>query len=191
MKEKFIKLLSPITLAVVFIFDIAVIGFGVFAVKKLIDVFTFVVMSSKMSVFFFAAIEVFAIILAVIVTKEVLTQGVRFYDDEFEFTALDDDNIFAYSDIIKVETQKDSAPSFTKNFIDRHSRIILTLKDDKVVTIDIGLTTKNALKEVADEIIRRLGNNDSLPDDEKKIEEAVESGNQNGENDGAEQEEKE
>lgn len=168
MKDRFIRLLSPITLAVVFIFDIAVAGFAVFAVKKLIDVFTYVVMASKMSVFFFAAIEVFAIVLAIIVTKEVLTQGVKFYDDELEFTAVDEDNVFAYADIVKFETQKDDKPSFTKNFIDRHAKIIFTLKEDKVITVDIGLVTKGTLKKISDEIERRMKDTVSEKDEEKE-----------------------
>lgn len=158
MKDKFIRVLSPITLAVVAIFDIATAFYGVFAVKRVVEVFKYVIIASKTSAFFFAAIEVFAIILAVLVTKEILSHGVQFYDDELEFTALDSDNIFAYDDIVRVETQKDDKVSLVKNFIDRQSKVILTLKDERVVTIYIGLTTKGTLKKVADEIILRTDN---------------------------------
>lgn len=150
MKDKFIRTLSPITVAVVGILDIAVICYGVFAVKKIIQI-------QRMSVIFFAAIEVLAIIVAILVTKEIFSNGVKFHDDELEFTGLDANNIFDYNDIVKVETQKDDKASFVKNFVDRQSKIIFTLKDEKVVTIDIGLTTKNTLKNIESEINRRIG----------------------------------
>ena len=149
--KKFIRILSPIQLIVVGILDIAVIGYAVFAIKKLIQ-------NQRSTTIFFAACVVAALIVAVLVTKEVVSHGVIFHDDEMEFTGLDTDNIFSYDDIVKVETQKDEKPSFVKNFMDRQSRIILTLKNDKVITIDIGLTTKGTLKNISDEICARTGN---------------------------------
>lgn len=85
-----------------------------------------------------------------------LSNGVKFYGDEMEFTGLDNDSIFAYADIEKVETEKDTKPSFVKNFIDRQSKVILTLKDERVVTIDVGLTTKNGLAAIENEINERI-----------------------------------
>lgn len=38
MKDKFLRILSPITLAVVAILDAAVIGYGIYAIKRLIAV---------------------------------------------------------------------------------------------------------------------------------------------------------
>ncbi len=148
--KKFMRILSPIQLIVVGILDIAVIGYAVFAIKKLIQ-------NQRSTTIFFAACVVAALIIAVLVTKEVVSHGVIFHDDEMEFTGLDTDNIFSYEDIVNVETQKDDKPSFVKNFVDRQSRIILTLKDERVVTIDIGLTTKGTLKNVSDEICNRTG----------------------------------
>lgn len=148
--KKFMRILSPIQLIVVGILDIAVIGYAVFAIKKLIQ-------NQRSITIFFAACVVAALIVAVLVTKEVVSHGVIFHDDEMEFTGLDTDNIFPYEEIVKVETRKDDKPSFVKNFIDRQSRIILTLKDDRVATIDIGLTTKGTLKKVSDEICTRTG----------------------------------
>lgn len=145
MKEKFIRILSPVSLAVIAILDIAVIGYGIFAVIKVADA------ASTKTIFFLAA-EIFAMVIAALVTKEELTHGVKFYDDELEFTAIDNDNVFSYADIVSVETQKDTKASFVKNFIDRSSRIILTLKDERVVTIDIGITTKNCVEKLAAEI---------------------------------------
>lgn len=149
MKDKFIKIISPIQLAVVGILDAAVVAYLIFAIVKLIH-------NPKASVIFFAAGVAVALVVAFLVTKEILTNGVIFHDDELEFTGFDSDNIFDYNDIVKVETQKDDKPSLVKNFVDRQSRIILTLKDEKVVTIDIGITTKATLERVSDEIKSRI-----------------------------------
>ena len=149
MKDKFIRILSPIQIFVVGLLDIAVIGYAIFAVKTLAK-------RQATSVIFFAACVVLAFIVAVLVTKEIVSHGVKFHDDELEFTGIDNDNIFAYEDIVKVETDKDEKASLVKNFVDRQSKIIFTLKDERVVTVYIGITTKSTLKKVSDEIISRL-----------------------------------
>lgn len=145
MKEKYIRILSPVSLATVAVLDIAVICYGIFAIVKVADA------ASTKAIFFLAA-EILAIVIAALVTKEELSHGVKFYDDEFEFTAIDNDNVFSYADIASVETEKDTKASFVKNFLDRSSKIILTLKDESVVTIDIGITTKNCVEAIAEEI---------------------------------------
>ncbi|MGN0522412.1 MAG: hypothetical protein ACI4IQ_07230 [Eubacterium sp.] len=149
MKEKFIRVLSPITCAVVAVLDIAVIGYGIFAVEKVIE-------QRSMRAIFFAAVEVLAIIVAILVTKEILSNGVVFREDEMEFTGIDENNLFDYSEIVSVETEKDEKASLVKNFTDRQSKVILTLKDEKVVTIDIGLTSKKALDDIEKEIKARI-----------------------------------
>ncbi|MGN1329306.1 MAG: hypothetical protein ACI4V4_06380, partial [Eubacterium sp.] len=63
---------------------------------------------------------------------------------------------FSYDEILSVETQKDKTASLVKNFRDRQSKIIFNLTDDRVVTVDIGITSDKTLKEAADEIISRL-----------------------------------
>ena len=63
MKDKFIRILSPMTLAVVILLDLAVIGYGVFAVYRLTQVLT------GMTVIF-AFFEIAAIVFAVLTTKE-------------------------------------------------------------------------------------------------------------------------
>ena len=65
-----------------------------------------------------------------------------FYEDRLEFTGIDDKNVFLYSDIAGVETYRDTKASLKKNFIDRHSLIIITRNDETVTTVDIGLTSK-------------------------------------------------
>ena len=149
MKQKFIRILSPITLAVIAVLDLAVIGFGVFAVQKLFS-------TQSAAVIFFAVIEIFAIIVGVLVTREVLKNGVIFYDDEFEFTGLDDKNIFSYESISEIETYQDTAASLSKNFVDRHALIIITANDGTVATVDIGLTTKNTLKKIKKELEKHI-----------------------------------
>ena len=128
MKDKFIRILSPIQIFVVGLLDIAVVGYAIFAVKTLAK-------RQATSVIFFAACVVLAFIVAVLVTKEIVSHGVKFHDDELEFTGIDNDNIFAYEDIVKVETEKDEKASLVKNFVDRQSKIIFTLKDERVVTV--------------------------------------------------------
>ena len=53
MKEKFMRIFSPISLTVIAILDIAVLSYGIFAIKKLIQY-------PHPRVIFFAAAEVFA-----------------------------------------------------------------------------------------------------------------------------------
>lgn len=149
MKEKFIRAISPITLAVVSVLDVAVLFYGAYALKRIFY-------QPRASVIIFAAFDFIALIIAVLVTKETLSNGVKFYDDELEFTGLDDDNVFAYSDITGVEAVKDTKASLIKNFNDRKSKIILTLKDNKIVTIDLGLTSKAALDKITNEIEQRI-----------------------------------
>ena len=150
MKEKFIRILSPITFAVIFALDIAVVGFGIFAVEKIIA-------TQSAPVIIFALIEIFAIIIAVLVTKEILKNGVIFYEDEFEFTGIDDKNIFTYESISGIEIYHDTSASLTKNFVDRHALVIITANDDTVTTVDIGLTTKKTLKKIKKELERHIG----------------------------------
>lgn len=150
MKDKFIRVLSPITAAVILLLDVSVVAYGIFAVKKVIEL-------RSAAAIFFAAVEVAAIIIAVLVTRETLRNGVVFREDEFEFTGLDDNNIFDYNDIENVESYKDTTPSLVKNFIDRHSVLTFTLKEDKVVTIDIGLSRKYTLDLIHKEICQRCG----------------------------------
>lgn len=149
MEKKFIRILSPITIAVITALDLAVIGFAVFAVKKLIE------MPNAASIFF-AVVEIFAIITGFLVLKETLKNGVVFYKDKFEFTGLDDNNIFYYSDIAEIETYQDTKASLKKNFIDRHTLVIITLNNKKVITADIGLCTKKSLKKIKNELAKHI-----------------------------------
>lgn len=149
MKDKFIRIISPIALAVVIVLDIGVIAYGVFAVKNLMQRVT------TLSIIFALCI-ILAVVVAVLTTRETVRNGVIFRENEMEFTGLDSDNIFKYEDIKNIAYVKDEKPSFVKNFIDRQSRIVLTFQDDRVITVDIGITTKNKLKEIEKEITDRI-----------------------------------
>lgn len=156
MKKNFIRILSPITIAIVLILDIATIAYGIFAINKLI------LLRNTTSIIFFV-IEIFAIVIGALVTKEVFTNGVVFRDDELEFIGIDSDNVFKYDEIETVETYQDTTASLTKNFIDRHSLLIFTLNNDKVATIDIGLTTKGTLKKITNELANYIGSDKIIP----------------------------
>ena len=149
MKKKFIRVLSPITLAVITALDIAVFGFGIFALKKLFE-------ELSAAVIFFTAIEIFAIVIGILITKEVLKNGISFYEDVMEFTGIDENNLFSYEEIEEIETYHDTKASLTKNFVDRHALIIITKKDETVTTIDIGLTTKGTLKKIKKELSKHI-----------------------------------
>lgn len=147
--QKFIRILSPVTIGVVFLIDVFAIGYGVYSAMKVAE------NPSAMTICF-AVMMAIVIIISGFVTKEVFSNGVLFKENEIEFIGLDDDNIFAYSDIEKIEFHKDEKASFKKNFNDRHSVLVLHLKGDMVATIDIGLTTRKALNKIVDELNSRI-----------------------------------
>lgn len=145
MKEKFIRIISPIMCIAVLLLDCASVSFSVIAVSKTIQQFNGLHIA-------FDFIMMVVIISAVLVTKGIFTGGVKFFDDRLEFTEIDSDNVFSYSDIEKVEAKRDSKASLTKNFNDRHSYILLHLTENRIATIDIGLTTKRTLEKIEKEI---------------------------------------
>lgn len=147
--KKFIRVISPISLAVMLAFDIGIIFFANYAVQKImqgVDIWTIL----------FLIIILLSICLALAISKEILTNGVRFDEEKVEFTGLDENNVFQYRDIKNVEAQRDTKASLKKNFVDRYSHIILYLNDDSVVTIDLGLTTAKALNKIEVEIKNRI-----------------------------------
>lgn len=149
MKNNFLRILSPITIGVVLLLDAAVIGYTVFAIKKLGQE-----MSPK--VIFFAVCVFASIIVGILVTVEIFKNGIKFESEQMEFTCADDNNIVRYDEIDSIETQKDTAPSFTKNFFDRRAKVIINKKSGDVMTIDIGLVTKGTLAKIKKEIEKRI-----------------------------------
>lgn len=144
MKDKTIRIISPVVTAIIAILDAAVLGYGIFAVVKLIQQF------GTMSIIF-AVIEVFALVVAILVSKEVLSNGVIFRDDEAEFTGVDDNNVILYDGVKEIEAYKDTAASLTKNFDMRHALIMFTMKDKKVNTIDLGIVANSTINKILDE----------------------------------------
>ena len=149
MKNKLYRIISPVTLLVVLALDTATVAYAVFAVKKLIQ---------NVSVYsvLFAIIDIFAIVVAVFVSKYVVSQGMVFSDETFEFTALDENNVFNYDDVENIKIHKDTKASLKKNFNDRQSQVIITLKNGGVVTVDVGLTSMKKLKKIENEINSHL-----------------------------------
>ena len=152
MKNKFYRIISPVTFLVVLVLDISVIAYAVFAVKKLLE---------NLSVYsvIFAIIDLFAIVVGALVSKYVISQGIVFNETSFEFTALDENNIFNYDDIASIKINKDPKASLKKNFNDRQSQIIIEEKDGKVTTVDIGLTSMKKLKKIENEILSHINEN--------------------------------
>ena len=152
MKNKFYRIISPVAFLVVLVLDISVIAYAVFAVKKLLE---------NLSVYsvIFAIIDLFAIVVGALVSKYVISQGIVFNETSFEFTALDENNIFNYDDIASIKINKDSKARLKKNFNDRQSQIIIEEKDGKVTTVDIGLTSMKKLKKIENEILSHINEN--------------------------------
>lgn len=148
MKNKFIRILSPITIFIVLVLDAGIISFGIYAIKK-------IQASANTWTILFVIIEILAFILAIFINKEVLSNGVRFDESTIEFTGLDDNNVFEYREIKRIEVFKDTKASFKKNLVDRFSTITFYLKGEKTVTVNIGLTTKRKLNKIKAEIEKR------------------------------------
>ena len=148
MKNKFIRIISPITFCVVLLLDIGVVAFGITAVKKIIEVANFYTVS-------FVIIEIISLVICFFVSREVISNGVKFGENEFEFTAIDENGTFKYDEIKSVKGEKDNSVSFKKNFIDRFSHICIETTDGSTTTIDLGLTTTKKLNKVVNEIKAR------------------------------------
>lgn len=154
MEDKFIRIISPISLPVILLFDAAVGYYMYVATAK--------IMTDKgvfASLFF--ALQIVAVIVGVLATREVLRHGVRITDTYVEFTALDSDNKVRFDEIERIAVQKDTKASFTKNFVNRYSSLVFYLKDDEVLTVELGITTKRKLTQIENEINKRIENNET------------------------------
>lgn len=149
MKDRFVMCLSPITAAVTLAMAVAVAVNAYFCGEKVAEGFDW-----KVGVY--VLVEIVAAVIVVLMVKEVLKTGVRFTSDKVEFTGVDENNVFEYSHIVKVQTARDTKASLKKNFVDRYSHIIIFLDDDSVVTVELGLTTKHTLKAIDDEFKVRI-----------------------------------
>ena len=146
---KFVRCVSIFALAVAIILDTACAVFSVYSIISLRERADFWGIT-------FVVIMLFSDALGVLFTKETLSNGVKFFDDYVEFTGIDENNVYKYSDIERIEASRDTKASFRKNFVDRYSNVTLYLKDESVVCIQLGLTSGKTLKKITDELTSRL-----------------------------------
>jgi hypothetical protein len=149
MKDKFIRVLSPFAIPFMLILDCAVLYFAYFAVSKIIT-------QPGTYSYIFGGMELFAIAVAVLVSKEMLSQGVKFGETQLEVTSLDADNKITYSEVKAFETRRDTRPSLIKGFNDRESMLVFELSDGERKELSVGLTTKKKLEELETEIKSRI-----------------------------------
>ena len=149
MKNKFVRIISPISVVMALILDTAVCYFAYYAYNKLR-------LEVKLTNIIFAIIVVCSVALAIFYTREVLRHGIRFTENGLEISFLDENNYFKYSDIKGVQVFKDTKASFKKNFLDRYSRLTLEFKDGNRRAIELGLTTKRKLRKIENEINSRI-----------------------------------
>ena len=146
---KFVRCVSIFALAVAIILDTACAVFSVYSIISLRERADFWGIA-------FVVIMLFSDVLGVLFTKETLSNGVKFFDDYVEFTGIDENNVYKYSDIERIEASRDTKASFRKNFVDRYSNVTLYLKDESVVCIQLGLTSGKTLKKITDELTSHL-----------------------------------
>ncbi len=149
MKPKFIRIISPITLPVILLFDVSVGYYTYIAIRK-------IMVDQSEFAYIFLLLQIGAVILAVLTTREVLRHGVRVTEQYVEFTALDSDNKVRFDEIESIAVQRDTKPSFKKNFVNRYSSLIFYLNDDSVLTVELGITTKRKLQKIENEINSHL-----------------------------------
>lgn len=146
--KKFINTTSIITAFVVLLLDISIVAFLILCAQKMMA-------QVSSAGIIFAVMMVFAAIVAIRVTINQFKTGIEFKDDKCVFNALDSDNEFSYSDIEKIEIQKDDKISFKKNFIDRYGYIALTTANGRIHTITLGLVTRKKLIKIKQQIEMR------------------------------------
>lgn len=149
MEEKFIRVNSPLAFLVTVCFDVAALFFlsiSVYGIIKERNVFT------VLSLVICLTVQIIAIMVTVTQRKK----GVKFYKDKAEFTFLDENNIYEYKDVNKIETHKDTGASLKKNFVDRYSSVIIYLNDGTVATVELGITTKKTLLKIEKEFVIRI-----------------------------------
>lgn len=149
MEDKFIRVVSPFTLAVSLVLDFACVFLCYTAVISIGNRMDFWQIA-------FYIIDIISVILVVLYNKETFSNGVKFSEECIEFVGIDDDNVFEYSHIVKVETYKDTKASFKKSFTDRFSLLILTLDDGTQVTVSLGYTTKKTLDKILPQLNSRI-----------------------------------
>jgi len=149
MNDKFIRTVPPLSLGIIFAFDVISVAVTVAACVNLSRNIHFLSVA-------FLVIMAVDIIAAVGATRNLLQNGVLFGEEKMEFTNLDDNNEFFYADIEKAEVFRDSRASLKKTYTQRYSNVILHLKDGTVATVELGATTKKKIVEIEKEIRQRI-----------------------------------
>lgn len=153
MKKDFFRIISPFSVFIAAVLDIGSIWLSVFVIKDLTSG-----NADTMSIIF-AVMVVFAVILSILFTKEIFSNGIIFYDDRCEFNAIDNDNVIYYKDIKSIEDYKDTKASLRKGFNERNSLIIFNLNNNTMHTISIGFTTSRTLKKAIEKINEHIKKN--------------------------------
>ena len=148
MKNKFIRIIQPLSLLALFLLDMSALLLLYLIIKRIISGVDFYSVC-------LIIIDMTVLITGAVSTRQLLKSGVKISEDKIEFTALDKDNLYSFSNIKKAEYHRDSKASFRKSFTDRYSSIIFYLKDGSVATVELGFTTKRTLNKIADEINKR------------------------------------
>lgn len=149
--KKFINTASMLTFLVIALLDCGVAFFFIFAMKEIIK-------GERTGVAaLFTVMMLFALFIAIKVTLDQCKTGVEFHTTQCIFNNLDSDNSFPYSEIKKVETEKDEKVSFIKNFIDRSALLKITTKNGRVHIINLGTLSRRRLERLRRQIELRIG----------------------------------
>ncbi len=149
MKDKFIRSVPPLSLAVIGVF------FGASVLLCIVAIIS-VIKNFNLYTLLFLVIMVVDLVCALGATKNMMKNGVRFCDDRVEFTTVDTNNIYYYADIEKAEGYKDDSASLKKRYTDRYTSIILHLKNGEIAIVELGSTTKKKLAEIKSELDKRI-----------------------------------
>ena len=149
MRNKLIRVISPLSTFILFALDAIALVMTYLSVRAVVGKASFYTVC-------FLLIMIIVLTALILATRSIFNNGIIFYDDKLEFTALDSDNVFHYSAISRVEAHKDSAASLKKKYTERYSSLILYLNDGTVATIELGATTKKKLSLIEKEINNRI-----------------------------------
>ena len=152
MNNQFIRIISPFSVAIALLFDAGAAFLMVTGIQK-------VQWQATPLHLLFLLIALGSVFLAFFYTREVLRHGILLKKKSLEITSLDENNEFAYCQIEHFEITRDTKASFRKNFVDRYSHLILYLKDQSIVTIDLGLTTGKTLTHIETALQEKITDN--------------------------------
>ena len=151
MKNKFIRVIQPLTLLSLILLILCSIAILCIGIKLIINNVNFYSVCILI-------ISITVLLTAVASLIKNMKNGVTFDDSGFRFSGPDGENEFGYFYVTKAEGHRDAKVSFKKSFTDRYSSVILHLKDGSIVTVELGFTTKRNLDKIVDEINKSVSN---------------------------------